>query len=162
MAIRNDSIGLFWQDEKKVKPPKQEKVKREPPFPFWLEPTYLPGLEEARNFKPDLFTDQELIAAAANKEPLLFDTESYPNFWLAAFKSFVTGKVIYFEMFLDPFEGEFNLPKFKWILENFCIINFNGRKYDFPVTSLVLSGKCGTEDMWDADPDNYFISTTCK
>jgi hypothetical protein len=155
MSKRKDAIGLFWTDLAKVKPPPKAKIKRTPPFPFWLEPTYLPGLEEARAYIPDLFNDLELYQAGLNKQILLFDTECYPNYWLAAFKCPTTGKAVLFEMGSeDPFEDgipcqTFDLIKFKWVLENFTIVNFNGRKYDFPICSLVLAGY-STQDMWDA------------
>jgi len=151
MGKRVDSIGLFWEDLSKIKKEKKEKVKRLPPEPFWLEPDYLPGLEEAINFKPDLYTDEELVQAAHNFEPLLFDIECYPNYCLFAFKGVDTGKVVYLEFdndFHDRLWDE-EIAKLNWILHHFCIINFNGRKYDFPVTTLALAGY-GTEDLWDA------------
>lgn len=144
---RKDSAGLFWTDEVKIKAVPKEKIKRTPPYPFWLEPTYLPELEEAISFKPDLFSDSELIIAANNKEKLLYDIECYPNYCLFAFKSINSGKVIYFEH-----DADFNLPdlqKLNWVLHNFCIINFNGRKYDFPITTVVLAG-FNPVDMWDS------------
>ncbi len=148
MSRRSDAIGLFWEDHAKVKAPPKEKIKRTPPVKFWLEPTYLPGLQDAIDYVPNLFTDMELLAAYNNKEVLVYDTECYPNYWLAAFKSAQTGKVIYFE--IDDCMGyEFNTAKFKWILENFTIVTFNGLNYDDITTSLALAGY-STEDMWAA------------
>lgn len=147
--MRSDAVGLFWQDVAKVKPPKKEIIKREPPFRFWEMPDYLPRLEIARNFKPNLFTDMELWQAAQNKEELLFDTEVYPNCVLFAFKSVQSGKVVLFEYSEDPFEYELNTAKLEWVLHNFCIINFNGRKYDFPMVALALNGH-DPEVLWTA------------
>lgn len=152
MSKRADAIGLFWQDLPKEKAIPKEKIKRTLPARFWESPDYLPGLDLARLFKPDLFTDEQLVQACLNKEPLLYDIEVYPNYALLGFKSFVTGKVICFEIYLDPFEDckyPFDRAKFNWILHNFCIVNFNGRKYDFPITTLALAGY-GPEDMWEA------------
>ena len=143
---RADSIGFFWQDIAKVKPPKKEKPKAIPPERFWTKPDYLPGLEEARAWAPDLYLDMELYQAAQNKERLLFDIESYPNYALFAFKGIETGKVIYVELGDDYF---LDIPKLKWVLENFLLINFNGLSYDFPVTSVALAGK-SSQDLWTA------------
>jgi len=147
MSKRPDSIGLFWQDLAKVKAPAKEKIKRTPPEPFWLSPDYLPELEEARDFKPDLYDDMELWQASLNKERLLYDIEVYPNYCLFAFKSLTTGKVIYFEHDDDMCLPD--LQKLNWVLHNFCIVNFNGRKYDFPITTLALAG-FGPTHMWNA------------
>lgn len=147
---RSDSIGFFWQDEAKVKPPKKEKPKAIPPLPFWEDPSYLPGLEEARNFKTDLFTDMELYQASLHGDKLIFDIEVYPNYCLFAFKSISSHKVVYFE--LDdhgPLQDQLDLAKLQWVLNNFCIIDFNGLKYDFPVTSVALVGH-GSAALWDA------------
>ncbi len=87
----------------------------------------------------------ELLAAAHNKEELTWDTECYPNYWLSAFKSVQTGKVIIIETILGG--SELDIRKLYWVLHNFKIINFNGRKYDFPITALALAQKT-TQDMW--------------
>lgn len=145
---RADAIGLFWADVKKEKAAKKEKVKRLPPEKFWLDPTYLPGFAEALEFQPDLYTDGELITAAYAHEPMSFDIEVYPNYCLFAFKGCISKKIVYFECY-DHVLTPMDRAKMKWILDSFCIINFNGRKYDFPVTTLALAGK-DCEKMWDA------------
>lgn len=147
---RNDSVGFFWDDTPPPKPPKKEKPKSIPPLRFWESPTYLPGLEEARCFAPDLFTDQKLYQAAIHKERLLFDIEVYPNYCLFAFKSIQSHKVVYFE--LDdhgPLYDLFDVPKLQWILSNFLIVNFNGLRYDLPVTAVALAGK-SSQELWIA------------
>ncbi len=154
MSKRKDSIGLFWCDEAKVKPPKVEKIKRLPPLRFWESPDYLPGLEKAKRWMPDLFNDMELWQASKNKERLLFDIECYPNYCLFMFKSIDSGKIVYFECGdLDPFtEYEYyqiDIPKLTWILHNFTLITFNGRKYDFPITTLAVHG-LGSREMYEA------------
>lgn len=143
---RPDAIGFFWQDVAKVKPPKAEKVKRTPPHPFWLDPNYLPGLAEAQRFDVPLFTDWELVAAAANRERLVWDIECYPNYFLIAFKSIVSGKIVYFED-----DGDLcllDLQKLQWVLENFCIISFNGLHYDQPIATIALSGASTYDLHW--------------
>ena len=147
LSKRADAIGFFWQDvpvEKVV----VEKVKRTPPERTWESPNYLPGLEEAVTFRPLLFTDYELGIAASNKEPLLFDIEVYPNYALFAFQSVVSKKCVYFQCDSDG-KREVNIPKLQYVLQNFCIINFNGRKYDFIIAAMAVAG-CSTEQMWQA------------
>jgi hypothetical protein len=143
---RADICGMFWDETPAPKPPKKEKQKAIPPKRFWTLPDYLPGLEDAQTFVPDLFNDMELWQASQNRERLSFDIEVYPNYCLFAFKSIQTGKIIYFEL------GEkhtLDIPKLKWVLDNFLIVNFNGLKYDFPVISVGLSGH-NSQALWIA------------
>ena len=147
---RADAVGFFWEDHAKIKPPKKEKPKSIPPERFWTKPDYLPGLEEARLWVPDLYTDAELYQASLDRERLLFDIESYPNYTVFAFKGIQSGKVIYFE--LDDYGGyydQFYKQKMEWLLSSFTIINFNGLSYDFPVTSVAMVGK-GSQELWTA------------
>lgn len=146
MAIRADSIGLFWEDEQKVKAPKVEKIKRTPPDRVWERDDYLPDLDVAMTFAPNLYQDWEL---AQINEPLVFDSEVYPNYVLFAFRGLNSKKSVYFEMNNEPCGETINLAKFRWVLEHNCIINFNGRKYDFIIAALALHG-CDTEQLWEA------------
>lgn len=122
--------GLFWHDE--VKPSKQ---KAKVPEPIWLSPNYLPGLEKARKFDVPLMRDKELVELRGTQ--MVCDIEIYPNYFLCAFESVVTGKCIYFES---------NSPKLRWILHNFQIVTFNGNHFDIPILALTLDGKT-TEEM---------------
>lgn len=146
MGQRADSQGFFWHDEPKVRAI-VEKIKRTPPERVWESPDYLPGLEQALAFKPDTYTEYEIGEAEARKEHLLFDVEVYPNYCLFAFRSIETGKCIYFEMDDEPCGRSIELGKFWYVLSNFCIVNFNGRRYDFVIAALALAGKT-CEDMW--------------
>lgn len=151
MSKRNDAIGMFWEDVAKVKPPKKEKIKRTPPERFWEAPGYIPPgtLEEAQAYQFDFMNDMELLAAANNKERLIYDIEIYPNYALFAFKNVVSGKLIMFE--LDDAMGyDFDHRKLKWILENFTVITFNGRFFDLPISALAVDPKYGVADFWDA------------
>lgn len=136
---RFDMAGFFWDDTPPPKPPKKEKIKRIPPEPVWLRPDYLPGLAEAIAMKPDLFSDEDLIRACCAKEHLVWDIECYPNYFLVAFKSIQSGKVIYFE--LDNLgNNSINVGKLTWILQNFVLVDFNGDNYDWPIISLAVAG----------------------
>lgn len=142
--MRNDAIGLFWEDL--PPPPKQkvERVKREPPEPVWLNDDYLPYLDEAKRFPFELYTDDELIALT---EPLLYDVEVYSNYFLVVFRGIHSDKVIYFESFDDY---PFNQPKLKWLLENKQIIGFNSRKYDIVILAIAVVEGFGCKDLYAA------------
>ena len=146
MGHRADSLGMFWADEEKIRVAK-EVIKRTPPERVWESPDYLPNLEQALTFSPPQYSGWEIGEAAQRKEHLLFDTEVYPNYVLFAFRSIETGKCIWFEMDNKPCGRTMELGKLWWVLSNFCIVNFNGRKYDFVIAALALAGK-STEDMW--------------
>lgn len=145
MAIRSDSIGLFWADEVKVKVV-VEKIKRTPPDRVWERDDYLPDLDAAIVFEPEVYQDWEL---AHIQEPLVFDSEIYPNYVLFAFRGIQSRKAIYFELDDQPCGRSINLGKLSWVLHHNCIVNFNGRKFDFVIAALALAG-CTTEQMWEA------------
>jgi hypothetical protein len=171
---RKDAVGLFWEDVKveRVSTAK-EKVKCTPPPRTWEEPDYLPNLAEARAFNVPLFNDVELVAAAYAKERLVWDIESYPNYTLIAFKSIVSGKVVYFELSTTygqdkilNFDTEtwglsFNNQKLQWVLDNFCIIGFNSKSYDQPIVTLALGGAT-TEDLWSATEQIIIANVQAK
>lgn len=141
MAHRIDSVGLFWEDVKKVKPPKKEKIRRTPPARTWEEADYLPNILEARAMRYVEFNDIELWQASLNKETLVYDIESYPNYTLFLFRSIESRKCVIFE--ISDIEGiptTMNLAKFQWVLSAFRQINFNGRKYDIPLSAIASLG----------------------
>lgn len=141
---RADDIGFFWTDLPPVKPPKKVKEKKTPPVRTWESPDYLPGLDEALAFNIDVFSDMELLAIRGDE--MVFDIECYPNYFLSAFQHIKTGRITYVEMY----EGcPLNIEKFRWILENFCIITFYGKNYDMPIAAIALAGK-STATLWFA------------
>jgi hypothetical protein len=145
---RSDMAGLWWDDTPPPKPPKKEKEKRTPPEPVWLRPDYLPGLEEARAMRGDVFTDAELVAASLAKDRLVWDIECYPNYFLVAFKSISSEKVTWFESAPD-LDIYLDIPKLQWVLQNFTLVDYNGDNYDVPIVSLAIDGKW-PEHLYDA------------
>jgi hypothetical protein len=145
--MRFDETGLFWND---YKPPRvtKERIKRIPPDPVWLKDDYLPYLDEALAFDPPLFTDSELIEAALRKEPLVWDIESYPNYWSVGFMSIVSGKCVVFESSED--EPDFNKSKLDWVARNFKLIDFNGEHYDRWILNIAVKPNTDYVDMFDA------------
>jgi len=145
--MRFDDTGLFWSD---WKPPKlkKEKVLRTPPDPVWLRDDYLPYLDEALEFNPLKFSDSDLIQAALMKERLVWDIESYPNYWCCCFLSIDSGRCIYFESTDE--EPWFNKSKLDWILRNFQLIDFNGEKYDRHIAAIAVKSRTDCRDYWDA------------
>lgn len=135
--MRDDALGLFWQDVQVVKQ-KKEVIKRTPPERTWESPDYLPYLGEALEFNIPVFTDDELIRAAyVNRESLIWDCEIYQNYFLAAFKSLQSGKFIFIEM---TDKTTLDINKLGWILENFHIVGFNSLSFDQPIATLALTG----------------------
>ena len=74
--MRDDAVGLWWDDTPPPKPPKAEKPKRTPPERTWESDDYLPGLHEALAFQVPLFDRVSLYDAHLAKERLLFDIEA--------------------------------------------------------------------------------------
>jgi hypothetical protein len=140
--MRFDISGLFWND---VKPPKiskaKDKVQRTPPDPVWLRDDYLPHLDEASSFQPDLFSDEELVQASLRGERLVWDIESYPNFFSIGFQSIVSGKSLVFKS--TDATPDFDKRKLDWVLRNFVLIDFNGEHYDRHIANIAV--KPGTD-----------------
>jgi len=140
--VRKDAIGFFWADHEKEKAAKKVVEKRTPPARTWEAAGYLPGLEEAQRFNVDLFTWEELFAAAINREELLFDLEVYPNYFLAAFCSYKSGKVIYCEGTPD---NPLDVQKLRWLMETFTTVGFNSIPFDMPITAMAVAGCTNTQ-----------------
>lgn len=136
--MRADSLGMFWLDEPPKPKERLEKPKRTPPEQTWLAADYLPGLEEARAFNLRVMNDSDLMAAQRAQEPLMFDIECYPNYFLAGFTSLRTGMVCYFEMTND---SPLDVSRFGWVLHNFLTVGFNSNSYDLTIAALALAGK---------------------
>lgn len=122
---------MFWNDdEAAINLRSKKKVKAKPRAmetlraPLYVE---IPYRE---------FTDDELVYARGST--LTFDIECYPNYFLIAFKCVTTGRVITFE---DTPDGMFNRSKLSFVIYNFKMISFNGRKYDAPMMSLAMRGE---------------------
>jgi hypothetical protein len=135
--MRADALGFFWEDMPVVKPPKAEKAKRMPPERTWEDPSYLPGLEEALRFDVPQLTEYDLVTAPLDEE-LIFDVETYPNYFLVSFESLKTGKVMSFE--LSDWAPPLDRQKLKWVMENYCIVGFNSNSYDQCITTLAIEG----------------------
>jgi hypothetical protein len=134
--MRFDEVGLFWNDSKPVKI-KKEVIKRTPPDPVWNAPDYLPHYDEAKDWEPDCMNDMELMQAQQNGDRLVWDTESYPNYWSAGFTNVRTGKHLIFEN--APQWGiDFDKAKLDWVLRSFTLIDFNGEAYDRHTAAIAI------------------------
>lgn len=92
------------------------------------------------------FTDAELLDFAGwtnenriNPKTLVFDCESYWNYFLCSFKDPITKKVVIFEHDEEN-NVSINIKKLQWVCENFCIVGFNSYNYDVPVIVVALNG----------------------
>jgi hypothetical protein len=142
---RPDSVGLFWEEFKEVK------IDRVPPESTWLDDDYLPNLDQALEWSPDLWTPFEMFQAAAMGEKVVFDIEHYPNYFLIMFKSVESGKICFFEKTEDV---ELAIPTLLTIVKGFCLIGFNSKSYDIPMLILALSG-ASFQQLHDAE--NFII-----
>lgn len=107
------------------------------PKPSNEVPAPIDDFELSLSDKPfQLMSDVELESLVGTT--LLFDIESYENYFLVAFKSFVTGKVIVFE---DDDTGKvLDRHKLLWVLNNFAIVGFGSKDYDIPMVRVALQG----------------------
>lgn len=134
--MRKDCFGFFW-DDMPVERQKKVKEKRTPPERTWERPDYLPGLLEAIAFPVQLFTLETLWQAVQAREEFVWDIECYPNYFLVAFKSIQSKRVIYFESFDDQ---PIDVKLLEWVLTNVCIVGFNSISYDEPMINIALTG----------------------
>jgi hypothetical protein len=81
------------------------------------------------------FTDSELMENKGGC--LVFDIESFPNYFLIVCKCFHTGRLATFERY----EGvDFNIQKLLFVLHNFTYIGFNSNSYDMLMAWASLKG----------------------
>ena len=73
-------------------------------------------------------TDDEIMQYAGTD--LVVDTESYPNYFLIAFKHLLTGKIIILE------DSNWDSKKLAWIMNSYRTIGFYSNKYDIPLIWL--------------------------
>lgn len=146
--MRFDESGLFWNDSKPIKI-KKEKIVRTPPDPVWNSPDYLPYFDESEHWEPEVMSDAELFEAKLNGDRLVWDTESYPNYWSAGFTNIRTGKHLLFE---DAPEFGLYLDKAKldWVLNNFTLIDFNGEYYDRHTAAIAIKPGTDCSHMYEA------------
>jgi hypothetical protein len=85
----------------------------------------------------ELLTDADL----QHDRTLVFDTESYKNYWLAGFKCTLTGKVIYFE---DTPVACIDVAKLAYVLHRFLCVGFNSNSYDLPILQMAMKGERAT------------------
>lgn len=146
--MRPDSLGIFWED---LPPPprvKKEKKRVIPPEKFWLKPDYLPGIERLRLNPPVQSNDGEIVSKILQNRQLVFDIESYPNFFLCAFKS-LDRQVQFWYVKYGKRDDFVNNHMLDWLLKNATLIGFNSRNYDITMLSLALCGY-GTETLKEA------------
>lgn len=72
-----------------------------------------------------------------NKETLIFDLETFPNFFLAAFKRVSDGRIVTFEA---SDRSELDLPRIRRILAKNTIVTFNGMNFDMPLIFYAMGG----------------------
>ena len=89
------------------------------------------------NIAYEEMSDEE-IKLLPNNSVFVYDTESYPNYWLIAFKLVGTNKVITFELFNNCLTLNQNF-KLAWIMNNFLTVGFNSNNYDNLIVYLAIN-----------------------
>lgn len=146
--MRFDEVGLFWNDSKPIKT-RKEKIVRTPPDPVWLSPDYLPFYDEAKDWEPECMTNEELVDAKNRGDRLVWDTESYPNYWSAGFTNVRTGRCLIFEN-SPAFGLDFDKSKLDWVLRNFTLVDFNGEAYDRHTAAVAIKPGTDASHMYQA------------
>ena len=127
--MRGDEIGLFWQEEIRIKTERTEAPSR--------EPVVLKPYTRRSPLPYQLFTDDELRGHAGGT--LIFDTECFKNFFLIAFRHVGTGKIVLFE--LSSADQPFDTAKLWWVMYNYTVVGFNSYKYDMPLVWLAYANQ---------------------
>ena len=121
------------------RPDREKRARREGRIaPRALEKTEIPP---AKSY--ELLTADELLNGG--HRVLIMDTESYPNYFLVAFKCLQTGKVVYFE---DSPENHIPVDLLGYVLHRFVIVGFNSKVYDNPMLAAALQG-CRADALKD-------------
>jgi hypothetical protein len=103
---------------------------------------YKPILSQAAIPAPQpyaLLTDHDL----KQRRTLVFDTESFKNYWLAGFKCIESNKSVFFE--LSPDAPTLDRAKMQYVMQRNLIVGFNSNTYDIPIMQLALLGKSANE-----------------
>lgn len=79
---------------------------------------------------------------ANEKKTVVFDIETYPNYFLVMFRSVTNGKTMAFEMHEDQALDVDGLMR---VLRNVRLVSFNGNHYDMPIVSLACKHANNTE-----------------
>jgi len=136
---------MFFDDSR---PDRQKRARREGRVAPTFERMEIPP---AKSY--ELLTPLELYSGG--NRTMSFDTESYPNYFLAAFKCIETNKVIHFER--DEYAWRINLEivpfeiwrdTLSFVLHRFLLVGFNSGPYDTPVIQAALEG-CSAETIKD-------------
>lgn len=86
---------------------------------------------------PVVFMSNDELAQIPFGSSFVFDVECYTNLFYIAFKCLATGKVVEFEL---SNASTIDYGKLRWMLTRFCLVSFNGIKYDIPLISLCMKG----------------------
>jgi DNA polymerase elongation subunit (family B) len=82
------------------------------------------------------FTDEELEALPVGT-PLIYDAETFRNYFCVSFKCPERGKVVTFERSQD---SDFDGNKLRWMMFKFCTVGFNSLVYDAVMSFAAAAG----------------------
>lgn len=143
---------LFNPDELSINRRSKQKLKGAPRTLSSLKP---PVYEEIPYTE---LTDNQIALMPSIKPTLVFDVETYPNYFLISFMCVETNQVIVLE---DTPESKFDRRKLAFIIKNAKLVSFNGRKYDVPMMTLAYFGadaktlKEASDKLVDKDDSDF-------
>jgi hypothetical protein len=122
---------LFNPDDLSINRRSKQKLKGTPRSLSSLKP---PVYEEIPYVE---LSDAQLALLPSVKPTMVFDVETYPNYFLISFMCVETNQVIVFE---DTPDSRFDRRKLAFVIKNCRLVSFNGRKYDVPMMTLAYFG----------------------
>jgi hypothetical protein len=81
--------------------------------------------------------DIELSMDGGKRYTMIFDIESFTNYFLIGFYCVESKKYVIFE---DCPGEKINLAKLQWVIDNFRLVGFNSKTFDLPLVMLALRG----------------------
>jgi DNA polymerase elongation subunit (family B) len=121
---------------------------KEKPWQATKAPKFQDRFELAySNVAPDEMRDDELPAIVGTV--MFYDVECFVNYFMVAFRSLTTGKVVILE---QDETALLNAGKLRWLLNNFCIIGYNSINYDILLLELAMTG-ASCERLFEASCD---------
>ncbi len=99
-----------------------------------------------REFIPiDYYNYADLANDGGNKYTMIFDIESYRNYFLIGFYCIETKKYVIVE---DSPDSRVDIPMLEWIIWNFRLVGFNSRDFDMPLLFCALRGYDAERLKW--------------
>jgi hypothetical protein len=85
------------------------------------------------------------------KRPIAFyDTECFPNYWLLKFRP-RGGHAYAFRLYAGQAFGPEEIARMRLLFAAYCVVSFNGRRYDVPMITSAFMGYTAEQLKWQND-----------